>query len=117
GRAADPVERGILKRLMNRLATFTEDQLLEELIRRRNQRTTAHPEHWCHDCQHYKAWDEVERPRDAIGRIPRCPDDFNPCTKGHKMQFVVPEDYPDGQEWGYYRKVCADRLPVDGGAA
>jgi hypothetical protein len=77
-----------------------DDWLLEELIRRRNAEPVAKPKHWCHDCAHWKAWNEV--PREG-----QMPDSFNPCTKGHTMQFVVPQEIDD--EHGFYRHVCADR--------
>lgn len=85
---------------MRALKVFTDDQLLEELIRRRNARTVATPEHWCHDCRNFKAWSDAPRQGPM-------PEDFNPCTKQHEMLFVVPEEIDD--EYGFYRRVCADR--------
>lgn len=85
---------------MRPLKSFTDDQLIEELARRRNERTVATPEHWCHDCRNFVAW------ADAPRKGPM-PDDYNPCAKGHRMQFVVPMEIDD--EYGYYRRVCADR--------
>lgn len=85
---------------MRPLASFTDEQLLEELIRRRNARTVATPKHWCHDCRNFVAWDEVRRKGEM-------PDDFNPCTKGHEMKFIVPQEI--GDEHGFYLSVCADR--------
>lgn len=82
------------------LKRFSTQQLLEELVRRQNVRTHAKPEAWCHDCRHYETW--ADKPRRG-----ECPDDFNPCTKGHAMLFVVPEEIDD--DFGYYRNVCADR--------
>lgn len=77
-----------------------DDWLLEELMRRRNAETVASPEHWCHDCKHFEAWNEKKR----AGQMP---ESFNPCTKAHAMQFIVPQDI--GDEYGFYRRVCADR--------
>jgi hypothetical protein len=84
------------------LKHFTDDQLIEELVRRRNKRRDAgQVEQWCHDCTNFVAWNEADRKGRPM------PDDFNPCTKGHKMAFVTPEDI--GDDYGYYRRVCADR--------
>lgn len=89
---------------MNPLVRFTEDELLAELVRRRNATDIAKPEHWCHDCAHFEPWDA--RPRKSR----TMPEDFNACSKGHAMRFVVPEGCPDAQDdWGFYRTVCADR--------
>lgn len=85
-----------------RLRDYTTNQLIEELARRANGKATKHPEHWCHDCSHYTAWlDRTPTPRKD------CPEDYNPCTKGHPMHFVAPEEI--GDEYGFYRHVCADR--------
>ena len=86
------------------LKKVPDDWLLEEIIRRRNNETAAKPEHWCHDCDHFKAWNELPRAGE-------CPKDFNPCTKGHGMKFIVPVDY--GDEHGFYRRVCADRAVAE----
>ena len=84
------------------LRDYTENQLLEELARRANARGTKKPDHWCHDCAHFVAWfDRVPAPRKD------CPEDYNPCAKGHAMKFIVPEEI--GDEYGFYRSVCADR--------
>lgn len=85
---------------MRPLKSFTDDQLLEELIQRRNGRSVNKPEHWCHDCRNFVAWDDAKRKS-------LMPETFNPCTKGHSMLFVVPEEIDD--EYGFYRRVCADR--------
>lgn len=76
------------------------DWLIEELIRRRNAEPVAKPKHWCHDCANFESWNAKQR----AGTMP---DDFNPCTKGHAMQFVVPQEVND--EHGFYRRVCQDR--------
>lgn len=90
------------------LARFTVDELLEELARRRRTSDAERPvSEWCDDCAHFRTWTGKG---DA-------PDNFNPCTKGHAMSFRVPADY--GDPWGFYRRVCADRLTeqVEDGAA
>ena len=83
------------------LRRFRTEQLIEELARRANAEPVERPEHWCHDCLHFVAWNE--RPRTG-----EMPEDFNPCTKGHTMRFIAPKDY--GDEYGHYLRVCADRL-------
>jgi hypothetical protein len=77
----------------------------EELARRANTRDTRKPDNWRHDCTHFVAWhDKTPAPRKD------CPDDYNPCTKGRAMKFMVPEENDD--EHGFYLPVCADREPV-----
>ena len=87
-------------RLSADLSAYGMGELLDEIARRRS--TTAHERPpdapWCHDCGHFKTW---AGEGDA-------PAGFNSCTKGHAMQFLVPKDY--GDEWGFYRRVCRDRL-------
>ena len=81
------------------LAAASVDELLEELARRRSTRDQERPvDNWCHDCGHFTTWDGAG---DA-------PEGFNACGKGHQMQFRIPVDY--GDAWGFYRRVCADRL-------
>ena len=85
-----------------RLRRYTTNQLIEELARRANGKTTERPEHWCHECSHFVAWlDRVPAPRKD------CPDDYNPCQKGHAMRFIAPDEIDD--EYGFYLPVCADR--------
>lgn len=85
------------------LRKFSTDALLEEMIRRANNQPIKKPEDWCHDCMHFEAWlDKVPSPRAD------CQETYNPCTKGHTMRFMVPEELDE--EHGFYRRVCADRL-------
>jgi hypothetical protein len=85
-----------------RLRRYTTNQLIEELARRANGKTTERPEHWCHECSHFVAWlDRVPRPRRE------CPENYNPCAKGHAMRFMAPEEIDD--EYGFFLPVCADR--------
>jgi len=88
---------------LTRLRRYSRNQLIEELARRANERDTRKtPEHWCHDCSHFVAWcEQVPAPRKD------CPDEYNPCTKGHAMRFMAPEEIDD--EYGFYLAVCADR--------
>lgn len=93
-----------------RLYAYTTNQLIEELARRANAKTTKQPEHWCHDCKNFVAWlDRVPAPRKD------CPDNYNPCTKGKVMRFMAPEEIDD--EYGFYLPVCADRDLGPGTAA
>jgi len=82
------------------LGKFSNAQLLEELGKREEARSRRKPiKHWCDDCKNFKPW---SRPQSED-----VPDDYNPCSKGHKMTLRVPESYTD--DWGLYRRVCKDR--------
>ncbi len=83
------------------LRRYSTAQLIEELARRANGRQTKQPKKWCHDCTHFMAWVDGKTPN-----MP-CPDTYNPCTKGHAMQFMAPEEMDD--EYGFYLRVCPDR--------
>lgn len=77
-------------------AAFTTDELLAEIVRRRNARVDRRPIVPCDQCQHFKTSET------------RYDDDtYNPCSKGHVMSFRMPDSNDD---WGHYRRVCADRL-------
>lgn len=86
------------------LKKYSNDELLEELVRRRNARTRKTPERWCHDCKHFRAWIKPGDPPSA----------WSVCSKGRKTSFWTPQDMNEavGEEFGYYRRVCADRDPV-----
>lgn len=86
-----------------RLRRYATNQLIEELARRANAVPTKKPGHWCHDCTHFLAWHD----KTPVPRMD-CPDDYNPCTKGHAMKFMAPEEVDD--EYGFYLPVCADRV-------
>lgn len=86
-----------------RFAEFSTDELLAEIVRRRNARVSRRPIVRCDQCQHFKTSET------------RYDDDtYNPCSKGHEMSFRMPEadDGPpdSNDDWGFYRRVCADRL-------
>lgn len=87
-----------------KLRGYTTAQLIEELARRANTRVPKQPEHWCHDCAHHLVWLDGKTPNKP------CPDDYNPCTKGHEMRFMAPEEIDD--EYGFYLPVCVDRDPL-----
>lgn len=90
------------KQTYMRFRDFSTDELLAEIVRRRNARATRRPIVRCEDCAHFKTSDT-------------CYDDpeYNPCAKGHEMSFRMPEadDGPPeaNSDWGHYRRVCADR--------
>lgn len=81
---------------------YSTNELIEELARRANEQRVKKPPHWCDECEHFLPW--IER-----SPIPKedCPDDYNPCSKGHQMSFMPPiEAYG---EYGFFRLVCPDR--------
>ena len=79
------------------LAAYSDEALLEELVRRKNGRSNREPENWCDECHNFKHWAGKGDP----------PDTFNPCKKKHEMQFWMPADYE--MPHGFYRMVCGDR--------
>jgi hypothetical protein len=95
-----PAERVPVERTVRRLYPLreaTEDELLEELARRRNARQTTRVSKFCDTCANFATKVDAD-------------DSYNPCTKGHTMNFQMPEGYPDADDdWGFYRRVCADR--------
>jgi len=87
------------------LAQFTTDQLLEEVVRRRNERKDVGDVQPCDECRHFKFWTDTDE----------APKDYNPCELGMRMSFHMAgygEDPHSGI--GYYRRVCASRLPREG---
>ena len=88
-----------------KLREFTTDQLIEELARRRNERSSAKPREWCDDCAHFIPWvDAADTPEASM------PNGYNPCEMGHSMRFQMPEEIDD--DYGHYRTVCPDRQPA-----
>lgn len=87
--------------MSNPLAKFSTAVLLEEISRREQQRAERKPvKHWCEDCKNFRFWTKNSDP----------PDTYNPCSKGHKMSFRVPETMSDvDNDSGYYRRICTDR--------
>ncbi len=91
---------GHVDRQVRRLALkdYSEEELIEELARRKNERVVAKPKQWCDQCVYFKTLPET------------APESSNPCIKGHKMQFELPDELSwTGNEWGFYRRVCGDR--------
>ena len=84
---------------MSVLDHFTDDQLLEELVRRRNNAKPRQPARWCEECLHYRHW---ASPSDM-------PADYNPCQKRHRMEFHTPTKWQDADCFGHYRIICTDR--------
>jgi hypothetical protein len=78
------------------LSDYTTDDLLAELVRRRNAEREAAPiERWCHDCTQFKC-------------NPKAGDKYNPCQKRHEMSFHLPEDRESPEDSGFYRRACPD---------
>lgn len=87
------------------LAQFTTDQLLEEIVRRREDRKDIGDVQPCDECRHFKFWI-------ASGEAPK---DYNPCELGNRMRFHMAGDGEDPHSSiGYYRRVCVSRSPREG---
>jgi len=86
------------------LSKFSTDQLLAEITRRRDARISRRPIVKCDECRHFVFYS---------GASGEPPASYNPCAKRHVMSFRHPEadDGPPDQndDWGHYRRVCADR--------
>lgn len=89
--------------MTNPLKRFSDEQLLEEMVRRqrvrdeRNERLAFQP---CDECKNFVFWRADGDP----------PDDYQPCSKGHQMKFRMPSGHnPYQEDWGFYRRICADR--------
>jgi hypothetical protein len=83
------------------LRGFTRAELLQELVRRENEGSKESCVPWCHDCRLFSPWDSSKAHLEM-------PQDYNPCSKGHVMNFVAPDDF--GADCGFYRNVCLDRV-------
>lgn len=83
------------------LKDFTDAQLIAELMRRENAKVRLVIENFCDDCINFRPWN-----RD-VGIMP---DEYNPCSKRHKMNFKLPEghDDPHGGNFGFYLNCCPD---------
>lgn len=93
---------------MSKFANISTDELLAEIVRRRNARISRRPIVKCEECQHFKPC--------GMSLSDKAADAYNPCTKGHEMSFRMCEaddGPPDANDdWGFYRNCCADRVPV-----
>lgn len=83
---------------INPLGRFSVDQLLEELSRRRQESAERRPIIHCDTCANFITKADAD-------------DNYNPCSKGHKMSFRMPDGltFPNPEEWGYYKAVCIHR--------
>lgn len=97
--AADPPMNSLTKRL----ADFSDDELWEEFLRRRNGDNDGRRDdiRFCDACEHFVAWSESDDP----------PKTYNPCSFGHDLSFRLPVGYSD--ELGFFRRVCPDRLEIE----
>lgn len=91
---------------MSRFKEFSTDDLLAEIVRRRNARVSRRPIIKCEECEHFKtSGDKLSASEE---------DAYNPCAKGHTMSFRMCEaddGHPDANDdWGFYRKCCPDRM-------
>jgi len=88
---------------MSKFTGITTDELLAEIVRRRNARVARRPIVKCEECQYFKPSEKAD-------------DSYNPCSKGHKINFRMPEadDGPSdsNDDWGFYRSCCPDRMPT-----
>jgi hypothetical protein len=81
---------------MRTLADYSTEKLLAELKRRIDEAPPVRPiTRWCHECVHWR-YSKSDN------------DKANNCTRKHVMEFKAPEDYPDGEAWGFYRRGCTD---------
>ncbi len=77
------------------LSDYTVDQLLTEMVKRRNNDESLPIVKWCENCTNFKF------------RSKNDTDDYNPCVKGHQMLFRMPE-HPHDEISGFYLRVCPD---------
>ncbi|SDG86269.1 hypothetical protein SAMN05216588_101224 [Pseudomonas flavescens] len=85
---------------MSVLDHFTDDQLFEELVRRRNSaKSKRQPARWCEQCLNFRTWT-------GRGEVP---DDYNPCAMKHHMEFHTPTAWQSPECYGHYRTICTDR--------
>lgn len=85
------------------LRDYTLSELAAEIRRRQDRRNSLDtPRLWCSECVHFKAWEGRGDP----------PDDYNPCSKGHKMSFQCPPHDYTGDSTGFHRPRCRDRVQM-----
>ena len=85
---------------MSLLDCFTDDELLEEIVRRRNStKRNRQPARWCEECLNFRTWSEKGS----------APADYNPCSKKHQMDFYTPTAWQSPECFGHYRTICTDR--------
>jgi hypothetical protein len=82
------------------LDAFTDDELFEEIVRRRNgAKSSRMPARWCEECLNFRTWEEKSDP----------PKGYNPCSKKHQMEFHTPTSWQSPECFGHYRTICTDR--------
>lgn len=87
------------------LRRFSNAELLEELSRRENKKPKDdRPGNWCHECKFFTPW-TVKNAHLTM------PESYNPCAKGHVMNFIIPDDI--GEDYGFYLNVCRDRVNLE----
>lgn len=88
-------------KMSKELEQFTTDDLLAEIVRRRNLMPKSSEKSYCDGCKNFRPWLKRE---DA-------PEDYNACSRGHQMTFHGPRfnDDPSSSDWGFFRRVCEDR--------
>ena len=85
---------------MSLLDCFTDDELLEEIVRRRNSnKSNRQPARWCEECLNFRTWSEKSQ----------VPADYNPCSKKHQMDFHTPTAWQSPECFGHHRTICTDR--------
>lgn len=78
------------------LANYTTEQMLAELKRRADDEELARTiERYCDGCAHWRYSKHDDDPESN-------------CMKDHAMAFRMPVDYPDSEQWGFYRIDCID---------
>ena len=99
--SADQTSNGEVMSNISKLSEYSDDELFEELIRRRNADDGGRRDYisFCDHCEHFVPWSESSDP----------PQKYNPCSFGHDMNFRTPTGYDD-VSWGFFRRVCPDRL-------
>ena len=98
GRGAEVAASG--EEMSCKLAEFSDDELFEEIVRRRNGDDEGNRGdiQFCDQCDHFVPWSDGS----AV------PPQYNPCSFGHDLHFRTPVGYTD--DWGFFLRVCAVRL-------
>lgn len=84
---------------MREITEFSREELLAELVRRENLPRDEQLAPWCEDCAQFK-------PYAGSGEVPPR---YNPCSRGHRMNFWVPQPWESPETFGHYRPVCEHR--------
>ena len=78
---------------MSKFSEFSDDELLEEIVRRKNgdDEGARGDIKFCDNCEHFVVWEGNKAP----------PEKYSPCAFSHDVKFRVPVGYSD--EWGFFR--------------